>query len=59
MSPENTNNALPKITWKKDGAKMSLIPAGSFEMGDHFGNMGNALPVIRLHRLPSTSISMK
>lgn len=41
VSPENTNNALPKITWKKDGAKMSLIPAGSFEMGDHF-NEGEA-----------------
>ena len=22
-----------KITWKKDGAKMLLIPAGSFQMG--------------------------
>jgi len=25
-----------RIIWKKDGAKMVLIPAGSFEMGDHF-----------------------
>jgi len=25
-----------KILWKKDGAKMVLIPAGSFQMGDHF-----------------------
>ena len=24
------------ITWEKDGATMVLIPAGSFEMGDHF-----------------------
>ena len=24
------------ITWEKDGAEMMLIPAGSFEMGDHF-----------------------
>ena len=23
------------ITWEKDGAEMVLIPAGSFEMGDH------------------------
>ena len=26
-----------KITWPKDGSVMVLIPAGSFEMGDHFG----------------------
>ena len=25
-----------KITWEKDGSEMVLIPAGSFEMGDHF-----------------------
>ena len=25
-----------KVIWKKDGAKMVRIPAGSFEMGDHF-----------------------
>ena len=37
--------ATKQITWEKDGAVMLLIPAGSFEMGDHFGNMGNALPV--------------
>ena len=24
------------ITWRKDGARMMLIPAGSFEMGDNF-----------------------
>ena len=24
-----------KITWDKDGKEMVLIPAGSFEMGDH------------------------
>ena len=29
-----------KITWEKDGSEMVLIPAGSFEMGDHF-NEGN------------------
>ena len=26
--------AVKKIIWKKDGAKMALIPAGSFEMGE-------------------------
>ena len=25
-----------EITWKKDESKMMMIPAGSFEMGDHF-----------------------
>ena len=25
-----------RIIWEKDGAEMVLIPAGSFEMGDHF-----------------------
>jgi len=25
-----------KIIWEKDGSEMMLIPAGSFEMGDHF-----------------------
>ena len=25
-----------RIIWEKDGSKMVLIPAGSFEMGDHF-----------------------
>lgn len=24
------------ITWNVDGSEMVLIPAGSFEMGDHF-----------------------
>ena len=28
-----------KITWKKDGAEMVLIPAGTFEMGDHLDGM--------------------
>ena len=23
-----------KVTWEKDGSEMSLIPSGSFEMGD-------------------------
>ena len=26
-----------EIVWEKDGKEMVLIPAGSFEMGDHFG----------------------
>ena len=30
-----------RITWEKDGSEMVLIPAGSFEMGDHF-NEGRA-----------------
>ena len=37
-----------KITWQKDGKEMALIPAGSFEMGDHHDNMGSALPVHRV-----------
>ena len=32
------------IRWNKDSAKMVLIPAGSFEMGDHHDNMSSALP---------------
>ena len=31
-----------KITWNKDGTEMVLIPAGSFEMGDHLDGMSNA-----------------
>ena len=37
-----------KITWQKDGKDMVLIPAGTFEMGDHHDNMENALPVHRV-----------
>ena len=40
------------IDWEKDGSKMTLIPAGSFEMGDHFKEIsgkgwgdGRELPV--------------
>jgi len=25
-----------RIIWAKDGSRMALIPAGSFEMGDYF-----------------------
>ena len=35
-----------KITWKKDGSEMVLIPGGTFEMGDHFYEGGaNERPV--------------
>ena len=37
-----------KIVWEKDGSEMILIPAGSFEMGDHFdegSKDGRELPV--------------
>jgi formylglycine-generating enzyme required for sulfatase activity len=33
------------IEWEKDNSEMALIPAGSFEMGDHLDGMSNALPV--------------
>jgi len=38
-----------QITWEKDNSQMVLIPAGSFEMGDHF-NEGESreLPVHRV-----------
>ena len=36
-----------KIIWDKDGSEMVLIPAGSFEMGDHFDqrNDDDELPI--------------
>ncbi|MDP6584234.1 MAG: formylglycine-generating enzyme family protein, partial [Anaerolineales bacterium] len=35
-----------RITWKKDGSEMVLIPAGSFNMGDHFNEAEpRSLPV--------------
>ena len=34
--------SIPKITSEKDGQEMVLIPAGSFEMGDHLDGMSNA-----------------
>ena len=34
---EVVDGPLRVITWQKDGASMALIPAGSFEIGDHFG----------------------
>ena len=37
-----------EIVWQKDSAKMVLIPSGTFEMGDHMGNMINATPVHRV-----------
>ena len=41
---ENTGPA-QEIIWEKDSAKMVLIPAGSFEMGDHLDGMKRAQPV--------------
>ena len=29
------------IEWEKDNSQMALIPAGSFEMGDHFNEGGS------------------
>ena len=38
-----------RIIWKKDGKEMVLIPAGSFEMGDHFDEgSDDELPVHRV-----------
>lgn len=37
-----------RITWKKNDAKMALISARSFEMGDHLNEMGNASPMHRV-----------
>ena len=40
-----------QITWEKDNSQMVLIPAGSFEMGDHFNEGkadGRELPVHRV-----------
>ena len=40
-----------EIVWEKDGAEMMLVPAGSFEMGDHFHegkDDGSELPVHRV-----------
>ena len=34
-----------QITWEKDNSQMVLIPAGSFEMGDHLDGMSASLPV--------------
>ena len=33
---------IQKIVWEKDGSEMMLIPAGSFEMGEHLDGMSNA-----------------
>ena len=37
-----------KITWRKDGKEMVLIPAGSFEMGDHLDGIDSSRPVHRV-----------
>jgi|TARA_B100001964_G_scaffold102023_1_gene114102 formylglycine-generating enzyme required for sulfatase activity len=45
-------DSLPnQILWNKDGAEMALIPAGIFEMGDHFSE-GNA------HELPVYTVTL-
>ncbi len=36
VKDEVVEGEFEKITWWKDGKEMILIPAGSFEMGDHF-----------------------
>ena len=36
VKDEVVEGEFKKITWEKDGKEMVLIPAGSFEMGDHF-----------------------
>ena len=43
--PEYEKVSDDEILWHKDKAKMMLIPAGSFEMGDHDGQQKAALPV--------------
>ena len=45
VKPKEDERPAKRIIWKKDGSRMALIPAGSFEMGHHLGNMANALPV--------------
>ena len=40
------DSSTQEIIWEKDGAKMVYIPAGSFEMGDHFNEgLARELPV--------------
>ena len=40
------DNLPNQIVWNKDGAEMAYVPAGSFEMGDHFDEgEDNELPV--------------
>ena len=45
-----------RIIWKKDGAEMRLIPAGSFGMGDHF-NQGRD-PERPVHRVEQDAFYM-
>ena len=40
-----------RIKWEKDSAEMVLIPAGSFEMGDHFNELDDYMKPSRpVHR---------
>ena len=45
VEDEVVAEAEKEIVWEKDGQEMVLIPAGSFQMGDHLDKMKNALPV--------------
>ena len=40
---DEVTKAAKEITWTKDGAKMALIPAGSFGMGHHLDGVSGAL----------------
>ena len=43
LSSHSLADSLPnQIVWNQDGAEMALIPAGSFEMGDHLDRLINA-----------------
>ena len=42
LSSHTLADNLPnQIVWNQDGKEMVLIPAGSFEMGDHLDGMGD------------------
>ena len=49
VSDNPTERDLKKqITWQKDGAEMSLIPAGSFDMGDENITYANPVHLVTL-----------
>jgi len=48
-----------KITWKKDGKEMVLIPAGSFEMGDVTNEPGDGMKASKpIHTVELVSFYM-
>ena len=47
-----------KITWKKDGKEMALIPAGSFEMGNHFYVVTDGENTAPVHKVTLNSFYM-